>query len=595
MAEWKVEDAQLFLIEESTWRLATTLEIAHAAADPAQDIHQRTGLRFGRIALSPVVVLRGVLPDAALVDVGVQRGAVFIPVPSADAQGVIHGSRWHPLDLDAMQACFSFIGKYELGQDSKMSLGTYLKIKADVSAVDLVVDETGSDDRPMPASAAKDFTALGLVIDLFPYQQTGADFLVALAERGVGVLLADQMGLGKTAQAIALLLHEHDNGPSLIVCPASLLRNWVREIGHLAPALTVITHAGPLRTGVASGLDGHDIAITSYETLVSDLSFLSDISWNVLVLDEAQMIRNPDTARSQSVKGLNRRVSLALTGTPVENRLLDLWSIAEFVVPALLGIREAFEEAFPDEFDRAEALGEIIAPVTLRRLVADVATDLPELIHIETAFELPTLATNRYAEVAAAKTGPLAAMTELRVLCAHADGYGWDPDSGIAPKVDHAMRVVSEAFSRQEKVLVFASFQGSLDGMFVSVEIAHPAAFRAVIDGRVPISDRQTIIDNFSASPGAGALFMNPQAAGVGLNITAANHVIHFNPEWNPALTSQATARAYRRRQTLPVTVHHLFYENTVEEDALLRSDWKRALARRVDIGAVAADQGATE
>jgi SNF2 family DNA or RNA helicase len=406
------------------------------------------------------------------------------------------------------------------------------------------------------------------------------------------VLLADQMGLGKTAQAIALLLDQHVHGPSLIVCPASLLRNWAREFGHVAPALTVITHAGPLRTGVASGFAGHDVVITSYETLVSDLSFLIDIPWNVLALDEAQMIRNPETGRAQSVKALNRRVSLALTGTPVENRLLDLWSIAEFVVPALLGTRETFEEAFPDELERAESLGRIIAPVTLRRLVADVATDLPELVHIETAFELPPDTARRYTQTAAASAGPLAAITALRVLCAHADGRGWDPGENSAPKIDHTIRIIAEAFSSGEKVLVFASFQQALDRMFETVKTGHPDAFLAVLDGRVEVSDRQTIIDLFTEFPGAGALFMNPQAAGVGLNITAANHVIHFNPEWNPALTSQATARAHRRKQTLPVTVHHLFYENTVEEDAFLRSDWKRALAGRVDDGAVTTKEG---
>jgi SNF2 family DNA or RNA helicase len=298
------------------------------------------------------------------------------------------------------------------------------------------------------------------------------------------------------------------------------------------------------------------------------------------------MIRNPETGRAKSVKALTRRVSLALTGTPVENRLLDLWSIAEFVVPALLGTREAFEEAFPDELERAESLGQIVAPVTLRRLVADVATDLPELIHIETAFELPPDTARRYTQTAAASAGPLAAITALRVLCAHADGHGWDPGENSAPKIDHTLRIIAEAFSSGEKVLVFASFQQGLDRMFETVKTGHPDAFLAVLDGRVPVSDRQTIIDLFTAFPGLGALFINPQAAGVGLNITAANHVIHFNPEWNPALTSQATARAHRRNQTLPVTVHHLFYENTVEEDALLRSDWKRALAQRVDDGA---------
>ncbi|MHA7281980.1 DEAD/DEAH box helicase [Arthrobacter sp. TMS2-4] len=595
MDEWEVQDAQLFLREQAVRRPATAQEVAQAAADPDQNIRQITGLHFGRIALSPVVVLRGALPDAVRVCVGVRRGAAFIPVPGANAHGVIHDCRWHPLDVAAVRACFAFLEKYAIDQDSRVSLGTYLAVMADVSGAALVVDDTELHDRLVPVRATRDFPSLGLGINLFPYQQDGAEFLVAMAERGVGVLLADQMGLGKTAQAIALLLDQYSHGPSIIVCPASLLRNWSREIAHLAPALRLIIHAGPSRTGVAGSLAGYDVVITSYETLVGDLSFLADIQWNILALDEAQMIRNPETGRAQSVKALNRRVSLALTGTPVENRLLDLWSIAEFVVPALLGSREAFEQAFPDELGRAESLGRIIAPVTLRRLVADVATDLPELVNIETAFELPPDTARRYSHTAASSAGPLAAITALRVVCAHADGYGWDNGQCLAPKIEHTLRIIAEAFSRGEKVLVFASFQQALDSLLDAVRTGHPDAFLAVLDGRLSPSNRQAIIDVFSGFSGAGALFMNPQAAGVGLNITAANHVVHFNPEWNPALTSQATARAHRRKQTLPVTVHHFFYENTVEEDALLRSDWKRALAGRVDDGATTTKEGPAE
>lgn len=568
-----------------TWREATAQEVVETASQAGSALRRATGLRFGRIALTPSVVLQGALPDAVRLSVGVRRGTAFIPVPGAGSHGVIHDSRWHPLDGEAVRACFEFLSKHSVAQNSGLSLGTYLEMKADPAGIGLLVDETTRAEGSMLDRTPRDFLDLGLGIELFPYQQVGADFLVSMAERDVGVLLADQMGLGKTAQAIALLLDQCAHGPSLVVCPASLIRNWSREIEHVAPVLTVMTHAGPLRTGVVSGLTGHDVVITSYETLVSDLSFFADVPWNVLLLDEAQSVRNPETARSRGVKALNRRVSVALTGTPVENRLLDLWSIAEFVVPALLGTRESFEESFPDEFERAESLGRIVSPVTLRRLVAEVAEDLPELIQRETAFELPLVATLRYAEVAEASASPLAATTALRVLCAHADGHGWESGPESAPKIEHTMRIMTEAFGNGEKVLVFASFQEALDRLFEQVKAGNPEAFLAVLDGRVPVAERQTIIDLFTTFPGSGALFLNPQAAGVGLNITAANHVIHFNPEWNPALTSQATARAHRRKQALPVTAHHLFYEGTVEEDALLRSEWKRALAVRVDEG----------
>lgn len=592
MADWLVQDDQIILHEATTQRRATTLEIARAAADPSSGIHQGTGLHFARIVLSPMILLQGSLPDDVTICVSVQRGDTFIPVPESDIQGVIHNSRWHPLSAPEVKSCFSYLRKYALQHGSVISLGNYLALKAHAAEISLV-DNTNQGDVPALPVTPQDFQAMGLGITLFPYQQTGADFLVSMAERDVGVLLADQMGLGKTAQAIALLLNQYVHGPSLLVCPASLLCNWSREFEHIAPDLSIMTHAGPLRTGVASGLTKHDVVITSYETLVNDLTLLSDVRWNVLALDEAQMIRNPETARARSVKLLERRISLALTGTPVENHLLDLWSIAEFVVPTLLGNRENFEEAFPEDFQRAKSLGRIVAPVTLRRLVADVATDLPDLINIETALLLSPPAIRRYDETATAGTGPLAVITALRVLCAHADEQTWDLYESFPPKIEHTVRIITEAFNNNEKVLVFASFQESLDRLFDAMQSMYPEAFLGVIDGRTPVSDRQSVIDLFSAFPNYGALFMNPQAAGVGLNITAANHVIHFNPEWNPALTSQATARSHRRKQTLPVTVHHLFYADTVEEDALLRADWKRDLARHVDIGAVTMKEGA--
>ncbi|MGO4604631.1 DEAD/DEAH box helicase [Terrabacter sp. 2YAF2] len=580
---WRTDGDQVLLRVGGSWRTATAQEVTAAISGPGRlGLRRETGLRFGKITLRPQVAILGDLPDGARIATGVIRGAGLIRIPDLERGFTIHEGTWHALDSEAVAACNNFLTRHALEEGQKITLGAYLELKADPKGVNLLHDVT---EWPPSATAraGTDFSSMGLVAQLYPYQQTGADFLVEMARRGVGVLLADQMGLGKTIQAIALLLAEQSNGPCLVVCPASLLHNWSRELGTFAPHLSSLQHSGPARTGVAGGFAGYDIVLTTYDTLVNDLSFMGGLQWNIVVLDEAQYIRNPDTARSDSIKSLQRRISIALTGTPIENRLLDSWSIAEFVVPALLGSRQGFEEAFPDEFARAHEVGRLLGPVTLRRLVDEVAKDLPELIQVETAFELTPNDRARYQEIAATAANPLSATTSLRILCAHADRAG--REAGASPKVDHTLRLLNEAFEEQQKALVFASFQTTLDLLLDAIRDQQEAAFISIIDGRTSTPSRQEIIDQFCKFPGPGVLLMNPRAAGVGLNITAANHVIHFNPEWNPALTSQATARAYRRKQHLPVTVHHLFYEGTVEEEALDKAEWKRGLAQNFDSG----------
>ncbi|XAS73396.1 DEAD/DEAH box helicase [Micrococcaceae bacterium Sec5.1] len=586
MKQWRFNGEQVIVKDGNGWHEAKAEEILSAAFGPESEaIREGTGLRFGRMALTASLVIHGALPDEIWLNLEAARGVKSLPLPATNVQGVVQDGRWHPLNMDSVNSCRKFLAAHDLNDARSISLGQYLALIADPNGHGLLFDQTVKDDGAELPIAERDFASLGLAIGLFPYQQVGAEYLVAMADRGVGVLLADQMGLGKTAQAIAVLLDQVHLGLSLVVCPASLLRNWAREFDQFAPGLRALVHSGRERTGLATGFAGYDVIISSYETVAGDFSFFRDILWNIVVLDEAQYVRNPDATRSQAVKALKRRVSIALTGTPVENKLLDLWSIAEFVVPALLGHRDSFEAAYPDEMERAESLGRVIAPVTLRRLVAEVAQDLPDLIQIETAFQLSDEELDRYTELDSSSATPLETITRRRVLCAHADGYGWGAGGQYSPKVEHAMRIMAEAFDEGQKVLVFASFQQSLDNLLNLIGRKFPMACRGEIDGRVEVSDRQVIIDLFTEFDGPGVLLMNPRAAGVGLNITAANHVIHFNPEWNPALTSQASARAYRRRQTLPVTVHHLFYEQTVEEDALSRSDWKRALARHVDVG----------
>ncbi|MEA5160719.1 DEAD/DEAH box helicase [Cereibacter johrii] len=420
------------------------------------------------------------------------------------------------------------------------------------------------------------------------------------AARNGGLILADEMGLGKTLQIIALLLISPPpaDAPALVICPTSLIANWVREIVRFAPSLTVAVHRGPQRPGTWRGLQGSNVVIATYDTMVNDIAIFSAFEWSWVICDEAQAIKNPDSIRRRSIVTIPRRHAVAMTGTPVENTLVDLWSLADFVVPGLLGTRLSFEKTWPDTLEAARDLATVTDPLILKRRVADVAGDLPERIDIDLPLELDGPLVEGYRrtrEETLARypvAGALVATLQLQLFCAHpwlrpsnpedADGEFAELDRGhdlplLTPKLERTLELLREAFRNGRKVLVFALFN-RLGDLLREAGTDLPDAFWGAINGSTPQEHRQKIIDDFSAHDGPGCLVLNPKAAGAGLNITAATIVIHMTPVWNPALEAQASARAHRRGQTLPVTVYRLFYEDTVERVMLDRSAWKQEL-----------------
>jgi SNF2 family DNA or RNA helicase len=288
-----------------------------------------------------------------------------------------------------------------------------------------------------------------------------------------------------------------------------------------------------------------------------------------------------------------------MTGTPVENTLVDLWSLTDFAIPGMLGNLRDFELEFPDTVEAGQALGRLTDPVILRRRVADVANDLPERIDIDLPLELDDRLIDHYNAVRAATmekypvAGALVATLQLQLVCAHPwlrkdNATDLDADDAaiergnalplITPKMDRTIALLREAFANKRKVIVFALFNRVGDLIREACR-DFPATFWGAINGSTPQEDRQTIIDDFSAHHGPACLILNPKAAGAGLNITAATVVIHYTPVWNPATEAQASARAHRRGQTEPVTVYRLFYKDTVEAVMIDRSSWKSALA----------------
>ncbi|ENY82808.1 DEAD/DEAH box helicase [Sphingopyxis sp. MC1] len=435
---------------------------------------------------------------------------------------------------------------------------------------------------------------------LYPYQADGWRWLGFLLGERIGGFLADEMGLGKTLQVISVV---SDPGPEplgqvLVVAPGSLLENWCREFRKFAPAVRVLKHHGPRRTGRPADLAEWDVVVTSYDNVVRDQSLLQMIEWGAVVIDEAQNIRNPDAIRTRSVKRLRRRSGIAVTGTPVENRLMDLWSIMDFVIPGYLGTSVEFERQFGDDHDGAASLEPFVSPVMLRRRVADVAQDLPDRIDIPQVVELDEAEARAYEAIRlriAAEYGQaatLVSLTLLRQFCAHPmlleRAASGDPmDFSKFARLDE---LLAEIFALGEKAIIFTSYNRMSDIIQNHVRRRH-GAFTGAIDGRLPIPERQPLLDRFSEIEGAAVLILNPRAGGAGLNITAANHVIHYNLEWNPALEDQASARAYRRGQERPVTVHRLFVADTVEEVVDERLTRKRGLQEAAVVGVEGAEE----
>jgi len=515
---------------------------------------------------------------------------------------VILDRTWYPIDSPTATEVAELLRDAGGALGPVRSLKSFLHVRKAAASGGPVDDVTATRSiSPCAFIPTGDDTPNGVDAKLYPYQLLGWRWLKFLLSEGSGGLLADEMGLGKTLQIIAAL---SDAGggplrPSLIIAPGSLLENWRREISKFAPRLTVLKHHGPLRTGRPADLFEYDVIVTSYDVVVGDNSLLNMIHWKAVVLDEAQFIRNPSAQRTKAVKHLKRDAGLAVTGTPIENRLLDVWSIMDFVSPGYLGDAKSFEKQFLDNTDGAARLEPLISPLMLRRRIAEVAQDLPPRIDIPQLVELDGSEAavydaereRIYAEYGSAAT--LVALTSLRRFCAHPSLMGESLDTAdpmAFSKFRRLDEIIEEIFERGEKVLVFTSFTAMADIIARHV-VKRFGAFAGVIDGRLPIGERQPMIDRFSSIKGGAALVLNPKAGGAGLNIVAANHVIHYNPEWNPALEDQASARAHRRGQELPVTVHRLLIADTVEDVVNDRLTRKRTLSSAAIVGIEGKDE----
>jgi hypothetical protein len=450
---------------------------------------------------------------------------------------------------------------------------------------------------------------------LRPYQHVGLGWLVRMRELGMGALLADDMGLGKTVQLIAYLLDhsDRDERPALIVAPTSVLGNWQRELQRFAPEIRSRIHHGPERTSSIAELQEYDVVLTSYALLPRDRSLLRRGEWRALVLDEAQAVKNPLTRAAQTARTLTAGHRVALTGTPVENRLDELWSIMHILNPGLLGTRTAFRRLVASPIERQqdpvaeERLRRMSGPFLLRRRKSDPDV-LPDLPPRQDSVEFCTLTLEQaslYQATIDTMMGEvrdsagiqrrghvLALITRLKQVCnhpAHASGRG-GALAGRSGKLDRLTEMLSEAIDEGDSALVFTQY--AVMGTMLAGHLERELEVeRLYIDGSTPRLERERIVDRFQAPAAAPrVLVASLKVGGTGLNLTAANHVFHFDRWWNPAVEDQASDRAHRIGQTRVVQVHRMVCAGTIEEriDQLIAS--KRDLAARiVDRGAESA------
>jgi hypothetical protein len=572
------------------------------------------GNSSGHVGATALMQWRAVIDDVEVDELQLRRAA-------EQAAGLIEiGGRWVQVDRTQAQRALANLAEHrarhgEIGALELLQLAAQLgeelstgETPADdtIIAADAdgwVADLLGGlpESRLADADSPPEFTAT-----LRPYQRRGLSWLQFLHSLGLGGCLADDMGLGKTPTTLAHLAGLP--GPHLVVCPLSVVHNWETETGRFAPFMRVMVHHGPARSTDEQfhrRVAEHDLVVSTYQVVARDIDTISAVAWSTVVLDEAQAVKNPDTRSARAVRRLPAGQRIALTGTPVENRLSELWSILSVVTPGLLGSAAQFKQRFADpiERDRSPAatatLRQLTSPFLLRRTKADksLVPDLPDMVEQLAWATLTREQATMYQRVvdqllhdAQQESGMrrrglvLAALTRLKQICnhpAHALGDG-SRLAGRSGKLHRYDELITDLLDAGEQALVFTQFRemGLLLQRHMADRFDQQVPF---LHGGVTKQRRDRMVAEFQqGQSGSPLLLVSLKAGGTGLNLTAASRVVHYDRWWNPAVEDQATDRAWRIGQQQSVFVHKLVCEGTVEErvDQLIND--KRALADAV-------------
>ncbi|GAA3291762.1 DEAD/DEAH box helicase [Dactylosporangium vinaceum] len=622
-ALWRRDPVSLRLDTTGAYRFLTFAGLLHDAGFgvllPAQwQRRQDLGLTLTvRTAQPAAPVLRDTTTNrAAIVDYrwGLAIGDEFLSeadlaeLARAKVPLVRLRGRWVHLDRERLRAGLAFLRRGGRGQ---MTAGEAMRLTRLIPDGSLPLPVTGVDGQGWLADlltgrAAQRLELLdpppGLTATLRPYQRRGLSWLAFLDTVGVGALLADDMGLGKTVQVLALEAHTRARGPrppTLIVCPLSVLGNWRREIARFTPALTVRVHHG---AGRGPATTGTDLVLTTYQVATRDADTLAAVDWDRVVLDEAQQVKNATGVTARAVRRFPARHRIALTGTPVENRLTELWSIADFLNPGLLGDASTFRARYSvpverwGDTDAAARLRRVTRPFLLRRVKTDraVIADLPEkferrqwcTLTLEQATLYKAVVDELFAKLKEGRAGSqrkglvLSAMTKLKQVCnhpAHLMGDG-TPLPGRSGKLTRLEDILTAAVDAGDRALVFTQFTkfGHLLTPHLAATLGAGVEF---LHGGTPTGARDRLVERFQSGTGPAVLLVSLKAGGTGLNLTAANHVVHVDRWWNPAAEAQATDRAFRIGQRRDVQVHTFVCIGTVEERIDEIMTGKRGLA----------------
>jgi superfamily II DNA or RNA helicase len=525
--------------------------------------------------------------------------------------------RWVDVRPDQIERALAFIQKHQNGREMQMveALSTALAPTLLDGVQIAEVEATGWIDGLLAdirkGARAEDIPAQppGFQGTLRPYQQRGVTWLATLQRYTLGALLADDMGLGKTAQVIALLLVEKQRiGPTLVICPTSVVGNWRHELARFAPELVVLVHHGAERAAgdeLIEAAERYDVVLSTYSLLHRDEAFLTRVSWNGLVLDEAQNVKNASTRAAQAARAIQARWRVALTGTPVENRLADLWSIFQVINPGYLGSAEEFRREFALPIERASdadattRLKTLTAPFILRRLKTDrsVIADLPEKQEMKVYCSLTREQATLYEAVLhdtmrqiAESEGMqrrglvLALLTRLKQVCNHPALLMHDGSAlaGRSGKLARLREMLEEVVASDDRALVFTQYaeMGRLLQEHLRQELDREVAF---LHGGTPMAERDRLVAEFQSDANGPPVFiLSLKAGGTGLNLTRANHVFHFDRWWNPAVENQATDRAFRIGQERNVQVHKYVCAGTFEETLDDLIERKVALAEAI-------------
>ncbi len=556
----------------------------------------------------------------------------FANLVATNAPLVLHRGQWvavDPADIERLRALMQKgCGTLDAAEALRLALAGEVQID-ELEGITAKVVTDGPVERALkallegpeafrPAADEELEPPDGLCATLRPYQTRGYAWLESVTSTGLGACLADDMGLGKTVQLLALLQYVAEariKRRFLVVCPTSVIGNWAREIWRFTPELNCIIHHGPSRASTLKQLkermDGDRpnegaVVVTSYALVRGDQKLLSRFTFDAVVLDEAQNIKNPEAGQSRAVRKLSARRIIALTGTPVENRLTELWSIMDFLNPGLLGSLHAFKKSFAIPVERygdteaAEQLRRITSPFILRRLKKDpnIAPELPDKDEIVRYCVLTREQASLYQktidlgmeEIQGLEQGMrrrgrvLAMLTQLKQICNHPAHYL--KDKKVKParsgKALRFMDLLDNVLDADGNALIFTQYREMgeiLQGMITANELAPSAPF---LHGGLSRAAREKLVKNFQHPAGPPVMIVSLRAGGTGLNLTRANHVFHYDRWWNPAVEDQATDRAFRIGQTRDVTVHRMVCQGTLEEQIHQMLEEKRSLAEQV-------------